>query len=447
MRSTFWENFATTLRESGSEGEKAYHRPHRPSRLLGSHGSSSVHDGALLSAKEVAPLDAAFMSAEPAAAPIETRLRDLRPTTSPVEFVARVVVCERREVTRKSDGSRRPLLSGLLSDGTATVRFTWWDPPREEIERGLVLRVVGAEVREFRGRPEVTFGWKTRVAPASPAELPRVDAEEIPFRTVQELRPSEEGFRLEVRVVRIAPKSVTVGTERRVVHEGLVADRTGAITLSSWSDFGLKAGEAVRIAGAYVRAFRSRPQLVLDERATVVRVEGNDLPDPAQLLESPPRSIADVEDEGGGAAVAVEGLVVGLLPPSGIVFRCPTCQRTVRSGICRVHGQVEGQPDLRARIVLDDGTGALTVNANRADTEKLWGVTLEEAEARLRSQPDPSLIEEQLLETLLGRRLRVRGAGTRDEFGVTLTPESIERVDIDLDAAAEELSARLGERR
>jgi len=335
------------------------------------------------------------------------------------------------------------VLSGLLSDGTATVRFTWWDPPREGVERGVVLRAVGAEVREFRGRPEVSFGWKTRVGPASPAELPRVDAEDNPFRTVRDLRPGEEGFRIELRVVRIVPKSVTVGTERRVVHEGLVADRTGAIALSSWSDFGLKAGEAVRIAGGYVRAFRGRPQFVLDERSIVVRIEGTDLPDPALLLAASPRTIAEVEDEGGGEALAVEGLVVGLLPPSGIVFRCPTCQRAVRSGICRIHGQVEGRPDLRARIVLDDGTGALTINANRTDTERLWGVTLEEAEARLRNQPDPTLIEEQILESLLGRRLRVRGAGTRDDFGITLTPESIERVDIDLDAAAEELTPRL----
>lgn len=384
-------------------------------------------------------------SGSTAPTPVETRLRDLRPAASPVEFVARVVTCERRDVTRKSDGSRRPLLSGLLSDGTATVRFTWWDPPREGIERGVVIHAVGAEVREFRGRPEVTFSWKTRVAPASPAELPKVDAEEIPFRNVQDLRPADEGFRVEVRVVRIAPKTVSVGEERRVVHEGLLADRTGAIALSAWSDFGLKAGEAVRVAGGYVRGFRGRPQLVLDERSSVVRVEGNDLPDPAQLLRAPPRSIAQVEDEGGGEAIAVEGVVVGLLPPSGLVYRCPTCHRSVRSGICRIHGQVEGQADLRARIVLDDGTGALTVNANRADTERLWGVTLEEARNRLRNQPDPSLLEEELLESLLGRRLRVRGLGTKDDFGVTLTPESIDRVDIDLDAAAEELTARLRE--
>ena len=385
-------------------------------------------------------------SGTPAAVP-EVRLRDLRAATSPVELVARVVSCDRREVTRRSDGSRRPLLSGLLSDGTATVRFTWWDPPREGVERGTILRAVGAEVREFRDRPEVTFSWRTRVAPAGPADLPRLDAEQIPFRTVRDLAPQEEGFRIEVRVVRVAPRPVTVGEERRVVHEGLIADRTGAIALSSWSDFGLKPGEAVRIAGGYVRAFRGRPQLVLDERSTVVRIDGGDLPDASRLLESPPRTVATLEDEGGGEAVAVEGIVVGLLPPSGLVYRCPQCARSIKNGLCRVHGQVEGRADLRARIVLDDGTGALTINADRAATERLWGVTLEEARQRLRDQPDPSLIEESILQTLLGRRLRVRGLGTKDDFGVTIVPETIDTVEVDLDAAAEELLRRFGEAR
>ncbi len=385
------------------------------------------------------------MAADGASASIpEVRLRDLRPSVSPVELVGRVVSFDRREVVRKSDQSRRPLLSGLLSDGTATVRFTWWDPPREGIERGTILRAVGAEVREFRDRPEVTFTWRTRVGAAGPGDLPRVDASEIPFRTVHGLAPPDEGFQVEVRIVRIAPRTVTVGEERRIVHDGLVADRSGAIALSSWSDFGLTAGEAVRISGGYVRRFRGRAQLVLDERSSVVRVEGSGLPRPAELLERAPVPIARVEDEGGGEAVAVEGIVVGLLPPSGLVYRCPTCARTVKNGICRIHGQVEGRPDLRARLVLDDGTGALTVNAGRADTERLWGVTLEEARRRLREQPDVSLLEESILETVLGRRLRVRGVGTKDDFGVTLVPDSIETVDVDLEAAAAELGARLG---
>lgn len=374
----------------------------------------------------------------------EVRLRELSLGTSPVEVLARVVTCDRREVTRRSDGGRRPLLSGLLSDGTATVRFTWWDPPAEGIDRGTVLRAVGAEVREFRGRPELTFTWKTKVAPASPAELPSVDTDENPVRPVAELRAADEGFRVEVRVARIGARSVSVGEERRVVHEGLVADRSGAIALSAWSDFGLKIGETVRIAGGYVRAFRGRPQLVLDERTAVVRIDRPDLPDPAALLHAPPRSISAVEDEGGGPVVGLEGIVVGLAPPSGLVYRCPTCRRGISSGLCRVHGAVEGVADLRARIVLDDGTGSATIAAGREQTERLWGVSLAEVLRRLKEQPDPTLIAEQMLEALFGRRLRVRGPASRDDFGLTVVPESIEAVDIDLAATADEISARFG---
>jgi replication factor A1 len=374
----------------------------------------------------------------------EVRLHELAGVAGPVEFVARIVSSTRREVTRKSDGTRRPLLSGLLTDGTATVRFTWWDPPREDVERGTVIRAIGPEIGEYRGRPEVTFTWRTRVGPASEAELPRIDPASIPRRDVRDLRAPDEGFRLVVRVVRVTARPVSVGEERRVVYDGLLADRSGSIPLSAWTDFGLKEGEAVEITGAYLRTFRGATQLVLDERASVRRQATADVPLPAEVLRAPPRTIAGVEEDGGGGSVAVEGLVVGLLPPSGLVYRCPECRRTLARGLCRVHGQVEGTPDLRARLVLDDGTGALTVEADRAETERLWGTTLEAVRGRLREQPDSSLLEGELLDALLGRRLRVRGGATKDDFGVTLRPDSIEAVDVDLAATADDLAARLG---
>jgi ssDNA-binding replication factor A large subunit len=378
--------------------------------------------------------------------PREVRLKDLRTGDTPVEFVARVVTCERREVARKSDGSRRPLLSGLLSDGTATVRFTWWDPPREGVERGTVLRAVGPEIGEYRGRVEVTFGWKSRVGPASEAELPRVNPSELPAKSVRDLQPGDEGFRVVVRAIRVGERSVSVGEERRVLYEGLLADRSGTIGFSAWSDFRLRPGEALEITGAYVRSFRGASQLVLDERASIRRVEGADLPCPDDILLAPPRTMAQVEMEAAGASASVEGRVVGLLPPSGLVYRCPQCRRSLQGGVCRVHGAVTGEADLRARIVLDDGTGSVTVNAGRADTERLWGVTLETCRNRLRDQPDATVLEGELLDALLGRRLRVRGGSTKDDFGVTITPDSIEPAELDLETTAAQLSVRLGGR-
>ncbi len=379
--------------------------------------------------------------------PPEVRLRDLRPLAAKVHIVGRLVSLQRREVARRSDGGKQALLSGLLSDGTGTVRFSWWDPPREGIERGTILRAVGAEVREFRGRPELVFTWKTKIGPAGPAELPRLDGEQLPQRTVRELGDGDEGFRVRARVVSVAARSVSVGEERRVVHEGLLADRTGAIAFSSWSDFGLAAGEAVSVAGGYVRSFRGRRQLVLDEGTLVGRIPGEGLPDAAELRRRPPRSIAELEAEGGGELAVLEGMVVGLVPPSGIVHRCPVCRRLVTGGLCRVHGEVAGVVDLRARLVLDDGTGAATVTADRGETERLWGTTLERARELVRELADPTVLEEHLAEALVGRRLVVRGSATCDDFGLTVTPESIELAEIDLDSAAADLAGRLARER
>jgi replication factor A1 len=363
------------------------------------------------------------------AATNELRLKDLRATEDGVTLIARVVSATRREIRRKSDGGRRTLLSGLLSDGTASVRFTWWDPPPEGVDRGTVLRVANAKVREFRGRLEVTFDWRSRVEEGSPLELPSVTASELPRQSLASLKPRDEGFSLEARVVRVGEKNVTVGDERRVVHEGVLGDGSGTIAFSSWTDFRLRTGEALRIAGGYVGSFRGRAQLVLDERAQVERIPGSALPSAVEFSNSPPRSLAEVEASGGGVDVCVEGVVVGLSPPSGLVYRCPTCRRLTQQGLCRLHGRVEGEPDLRARLVIDDGTGSATVQAGRADAESLGGFTLEEWLQKLRSQPDASRIEETLFERTFGERLRVRGDASRDDFGVSLYPSKIERIE------------------
>ncbi|HXQ94690.1 MAG TPA: hypothetical protein VN864_05945, partial [Thermoplasmata archaeon] len=154
-------------------------------------------------------------------------------------------------------------------------------------------------------------------------------------------------------------------------------------------------------------------------------------------------SVADIEAAGGGELLEVRGVVVGLLPPSGLVHRCPQCRRSVRQGICRVHGTVEPEPDLRARLVLDDGTGALTVNAGRLETERLWGRTLEDCLRELTATGDPSRLEEHLFTTVFGRRIVVRGRGSADDFGVTIQPESIEPATADIAARAGELRTKL----
>ncbi|HZY91783.1 MAG TPA: hypothetical protein VFG07_03285 [Thermoplasmata archaeon] len=384
--------------------------------------------------------------ADSAPEPKEVRLVDLRAGDDAVLILARVVSAQRREITRRSDGGRRPVLSGLLSDGTATVRFTWWDPPAEGVERGTVLRAAPVTVREYQGRVEVAFSWKTRVEPASEVELPQVTPESLPLRTIATLQSRDEGFRLEGRIVRVAPKSVTVGQDRRQIHEGVLADASGAVSFTAWTDFRLVPGEAVRLTGAYVRTFRGRPQLVLDERSRVDRLKESTLPDVETLLPSEPVRLDELEARRGSEVARVEGVVIGLLPPSGLVYRCPECGRAVQKGLCRVHGTVAGTPDLRARLVLDDGTAGATVNLDRPQTEKVWGRSLAEGLERLRSTPDPSVLEEELFESVFGKRYQIQGRAVVDDFGLTVYPESIEAASGEATARVETVRRRVSGR-
>ncbi|MFI5419126.1 MAG: hypothetical protein ACHQ2Y_09590 [Candidatus Lutacidiplasmatales archaeon] len=373
----------------------------------------------------------------------EVPLRSLSASVSPVSIIARVVRAELREVTRRSDGGRRPVLTGLLSDGSATVRFTWWDPPKAGVDVGMVLRASPAEVREFRGRVELNFSFRTRVEEASEVELPKLRPEEIPLTRLDALTDGSEGLWVEARVAATGSKSVTVGSERRVVFEGRLADSSGSVGFTAWVDFGLKAGEAIRVTGGYVRSFRGRPQLTLDERSSIERIDGVGLPSAESVREPTRRTVSDLELASGADHTRVEGTVVGLLPPSGLVERCPNCRRTLTGGSCRLHGHVPPVADLRARMVLDDGTGALTVNCGRADTERLWGVSLSTCLERASDRSYAPELEEELARAILGRRLRVDGRAVKDDFGVTVFPDSITTVSPDIRSSAAGLRRRV----
>jgi ssDNA-binding replication factor A large subunit len=205
----------------------------------------------------------------PPEVPREVRLRDLRPRSEPIIILARVLRAQRREITRKTDGRPLSLVSGTLTDGTASVRFTWWDPPPDPIEPGDVLRAGPIQLREFRGRLEVTFNRRTRVEPAGPSELVLEPLDQIPLRVLRELQDDEEEVRVDVHVDSVASRTVRVKEAERTLQFGKLHDASGSLPYVAWVDPGWSAGARVRIAGACVRTFRGRRELILDERARI----------------------------------------------------------------------------------------------------------------------------------------------------------------------------------
>src|SRR5438094_9865741 len=123
--------------------------------------------------------------------------------------------------------------------------------------------------------------------------------------------------------------------------------------------------EVVLIEGPYVKSWRGIPQISFDERATITRLKSDLLP-PASVLNASPRMwIEDLAERGGGADVTLRGILIDLREGSGLVYRCPECRRVLRKGACRLHGEVKGEPDLRVKAVLDDGSAAVSAVFDR----------------------------------------------------------------------------------
>ena len=119
----------------------------------------------------------------------------------------------------------------------------------------------------------------------------------------------------------------------------------------------------------------------------------------------------DEEIEIGDNADTVEGALVDIQSGSGLIKRCPEedCTRVLQNGRCSEHGQVEGEFDLRIKGVLDDGETVSEVIFDREATEKLTGMSLEEAKDMAMDALDTTVVAEEMGEDVLGRYYRVTG--------------------------------------
>ena len=92
-----------------------------------------------------------------------------------------------------------------------------------------------------------------------------------------------------------------------------------------------------------------------------------------------------------------------------MIKRCPVCKRSLAKGVCNDHGKVDGTYDLRIKAVLDDGRRVQDVLINRETTERLVGLTLEDARMMAMEALDHEVVHSLIESTLVGRYLGITG--------------------------------------
>jgi replication factor A1 len=349
----------------------------------------------------------------------QRKLAEIRPNEPNVDFIAKILSVNSKEITVK--GEKKPIMFGFIGDDTTTLPWTAWDTEGMELQKGDVISVKGAYTREYQGRVQVNFGNRISIKKEDPTTIGEIHIAQGPPRVanIGQLREGMGFVEVKGRLLSVDERTVVVKGEPKKIFSGVVADETGKVPFTAWSDFKLKQGEVVRISKGTVKGWRGIPQLSFDERAELTRILEK-FPSIEELQKIGRSMISEVAGRGGASDVVVEGVVTEVRDGSGLIMRCPECKRALQKGTCKVHGRVEGYPDLRIKATLDDGSGAVSLIVGRELTEKLIDITLDESMAKAKESMNFDIVKDMIEEKLTLRVLKVVGNIKADEYGLSM---------------------------
>ena len=200
-----------------------------------------------------------------------------------------------------------------------------------------------------------------------------------------------------------------------VAQVGLLGDETATIKFTKWSKSDLPELEedtSYSLRNVVTDEYQGRFSVKLNRTTTIEEL--------------------DEDIEVGNDSVEVEGALVDIQSRSGLIKRCPEaeCTRVLQNGRCSEHGEVEGEFDLRIKGVLDDGEEVTEVIFDEDATEKLTGITLEEAKEMAMDALDTTVVADEMRADILGRYYKVTGP----TFGRYVLADDQERLTGPVDA-------------
>ncbi|MFP4000575.1 MAG: hypothetical protein ACOCTN_07960 [Candidatus Natronoplasma sp.] len=366
----------------------------------------------------------------------EKKIEDIEGDEQGLNLKCRVVSVDDKEI--EVDNQPKRIWYGILGDDTGTIPYTLWEAKSIEMEKGDTIKLEGAYVNMWNDKPQVNIGSKASIKKIKEEEVPQFERKAQKL-DLKDIREDMQNLEVKARLMSIEEKTVNTDDGEKTLFSGVMADETGKAQFSAWHDFGLEEDNVVRVRGGYVRSWRGIPQYSFDENANVKILDDDELPDAEDLKETSTYTISDLAKRGGAVDAIVEAVMIDIKSGSGLIFRCPECNRVIQKGACRVHGKVDGEADLRVKGILDDGTGALTVVINRELTEEILGYDMDKAMEIAKDEMNQDVIRDEIEEKLIAQPLMVRGNVTSDDYGLMLIADEVESKTIDVEKEAREM--------
>ncbi|MBP1909246.1 replication factor A [Methanolobus bombayensis] len=182
-------------------------------------------------------------------------------------------------------------------------------------------------------------------------------------------------------------------THESISQVGLIGDETGTIKFTIWESAGLPQvdeGKSYFLKNIVVNEWNGKFQINVNKSSSIESL--------------------DEDIEVGNATVEFKGAMVDIQSGSGLIKRCPECNRALTKGACMEHGKVDGVYDLRIKAVMDDGSSIQDAILKKEQVEEITGTTLENAIAMAADALDQGVVLEKMKDSLEGRYYLVTGS-------------------------------------
>ncbi|MDO9097630.1 MAG: replication factor A, partial [Candidatus Methanoperedens sp.] len=215
----------------------------------------------------------------------------------------------------------------------------------------------------------------------TPRETPQVKASDI----------KEDGkwVTLRAKVVQLWEAN-----QESIAQVGLLGDESGTIKFTKWAKASalpaVEEGKCYLFKNITTSEWQGQFSVKLNKTSEIIPIS------------------EDIEV--GSTPTEFSGAIVDIQSGSGLIKRCPECNRALVKGACGEHGKVEGLYDLRVKAVMDDGEKVQDILLNREITEALTGITLDKAKEMATEALDQAVVLDMIKSKLVGRYYVVAGA-------------------------------------
>ncbi|AFC98791.1 hypothetical protein Mtc_0016 [Methanocella conradii HZ254] len=253
------------------------------------------------------------------------------------------------------------------------------DVPQKEIEAKLDLLVNQYKVPEEEAKRTVFNQYVRDLNLSKPSS-------DSPLTKIKDITSDGKWISLKAKVVQLWENE-----KASISQIGLLGDDTGTIKFVCFTKSDLppvEEGKSYVFKNVITDSWQGRFSVKLNKSTVII---------PSENVE-----VASND-------VTMTGAIVDVQSGSGLVKRCPECNRILVKGACVDHGKQEGEYDLRVKAVIDDGKAAQDIILNQELTYKITGIDVKVAKKMAMDAVDPGVVLDEIKRILLGKYFTVKG--------------------------------------